>query len=227
MTEGRFRKHFRKAPPETWNDDMIELAEFIDLDEDDREGKFPYIWGVDAKNRLMRVVVSEELVRSTEERRTFWRQLKSLVGVDKVVDLDQVRNQAKAEMAQKLTSSLLALASSGDVSALSDMAAGIPAAGANGGGGNGATADLPADYESVWIESPECTACDECTTIAPGIFRYNDQKQAEVSNPKGGSYKDIVKAAEKCTAGCIHPGTPWNPNEKDLAKLVKRAEKYQ
>ena len=227
MTEGRFRKHFRKAPPETWNDDMVELAEFIDLDEDDREGKFPYIWGVDTKNRLMRVVVSEELVRSTEERRTFWRQLKSLVGVDKVVDLDQVRNQAKAEMAQKLTSSLLALASSGDVSALSDMAAGIPAAGANDGGGNGAAADLPADYEPVWIESPECTACDECTTIAPGIFRYNDQKQAEVSNPKGGSYKDIVKAAEKCTAGCIHPGTPWNANEKDLAKLMKRAEKYQ
>jgi pyruvate-ferredoxin/flavodoxin oxidoreductase len=225
MTEGRFRKHFRKAPPETWNEDMIELAEFIDLDEEDREGKFPYIWGVDAKNRLMRVVVAEELVRSTEERRTFWRQLKSLVGVDKVVDLEQVRNQAKAEMAQKLTSSLLALASSGDVSALSDMAAGAPATGGNGA--NGAEASLPADYEPVWIESPECTACDECTTIAPGIFRYNDQKQAEVANPKGGSYKDIVKSAEKCTAGCIHPGTPWNAGEKDLEKLMKRAEKYQ
>jgi pyruvate-ferredoxin/flavodoxin oxidoreductase len=225
MTEGRFRKHFRKAPPETWNEDMIELAEFIDLDEEDREGKFPYIWGVDAKNRLMRVVVSEELVRSTEERRTFWHQLKSLVGVDKVVDLEQVRNQAKAEMAQTLTSSLLALASSGDVSALSDMAAGTPATGGNGA--NGAAASLPADYEPVWIESPECTACDECTTIAPGIFRYNDQKQAEVANPKGGSYKDIVKSAEKCTAGCIHPGTPWNAGEKDLEKLMKRAEKYQ
>ena len=41
--EGRFRKHFRKAPPETWHDDMLPLAEFIGLEEDDRDGKFPFI----------------------------------------------------------------------------------------------------------------------------------------------------------------------------------------
>ena len=48
-----------------------------------------------------------------------------------------------------------------------------------------------------------------------------------MTNPKGGSYKDIVRAAEKCTAGCLHPGTPWNMAEKDIDKLIKRAEKYQ
>jgi pyruvate-ferredoxin/flavodoxin oxidoreductase len=48
-----------------------------------------------------------------------------------------------------------------------------------------------------------------------------------VIDPKGGSYQDIVKAAEKCTAGCIHPGTPWNPAEAGLEKLLKRAAKYQ
>ena len=145
-----------------------------------------------------------------------------------MVDVEAVANQAKAEMAQKLTSSLLALASGGDVSALTDLAA-APAGGGNGAaapaaGGNGAAM---ADYEPVWVESPECTACDECTDLAPGIFKYNDQDQAEVINPQGGTYKDIVKAAEKCTAGCLHPGTPWNANEKDLEKLIKRAEKYQ
>jgi rubrerythrin len=87
---------------------------------------------------------------------------------------------------------------------------------ANGGG-----------HDAVWIESPECTACDECIEINPKIFAYNDDKKAIVIDPKGGSYKDIVKAAEKCTAGCIHPGTPWNSAEKDLDKLVKRAAKYQ
>ena len=50
--------------------------------------------------------------------------------------------------------------------------------------------------------------------IAPKIFQYNDDKLAEVIDPKGSSFKDIVKAAEKCTAGCIHPGTPWNMGEK-------------
>jgi pyruvate-ferredoxin/flavodoxin oxidoreductase len=84
-----------------------------------------------------------------------------------------------------------------------------------------------ADFEPVWLETPECTACDECTEIAPGIFAYNADKQAEVINPTGGTYKDIVRAAEKCTAGCLHPGTPWDMSEKNVDKLIKRAEKYQ
>jgi pyruvate-ferredoxin/flavodoxin oxidoreductase len=224
LTEGRFRKHFRKAPPDTWNDDMVPLAEFLDLPADDREGRFPYLWGVDGKNRLMRVLVAQELVRSCEERRQFWRQLKSLVGMEKGVDVDALVAQAKAEMAQKLTASLFALATGGNMAGLADFALGAGGAPAAGGNGAGAVAG---DWEPVWIESPQCTACDECTQINPKIFAYNDQKQAVVVDPKGGPYKDVVKAAEKCTAGCIHPGTPWNPAEKDLDKLLKRAAKYQ
>lgn len=223
MTEGRFRKHFRTAPPDTWNESMVPLAEFLDMAEEDREGLYPYVWGVDGKNRLMRALVSAELVRSCEERRAFWTQLRGLCGKLNVVDVEQVRNQAKAEMAQKLTSSLFALATGGNIGALADFATGAAAPAA--GGGNGGAA--PGDWEPVWVETPECTACDECTTINPKIFAYNDQKKVTVIDPKGGPYKDIVKAAEKCTAGCIHPGTPWNPAEKDLDKLVKRAAKYQ
>ena len=227
MTEGRFRKHFRKAPPETWNDKMIPLAEFLDLGEDDREDRFPFIWGVDRKNRLMRVLVSEELVRSTEERRLFWRQLRALAGEYKKVDVDALIARTKAEMAQKLTASLLAMAAGGAPSALLDVAPartggngqGVPAV----GGGSGTAQD----WEPVWVETPECTACDECININPKIFAYNDQKQAIIVDPKAGPFKDVVKAAEKCTAGCIHPGTPSNPGEKDLDKLMKRAEKYQ
>ena len=36
----------------------------------------------------------------------------------------------------------------------------------------------------------------------------------------------VLRAAEKCTAQIIHPGTPADPNEKDLEKLQKRAAKY-
>jgi hypothetical protein len=31
-TEARFLKQFRKAPPETWNDAMVPVAEFLELD---------------------------------------------------------------------------------------------------------------------------------------------------------------------------------------------------
>ncbi len=224
VTEGRFRKQFKRVPQEAWNDDMVPVAEFVAMETDEREGKFPYIWTVDKKDRLQRVVVSEELINSTIERRDFWRQLRSLAGADRKVDVNQIAEQTRVEMAQKLTASLLALATGSAptgnlVTTLTDGAA-APAS-----GGNGASA--PADYEPVWIESPECTACDECLNIAPAIFAYNDQKQAVVVDPKAGSFKDIVRAAEKCTAGCIHPGTPWNPTEAGVEQLVKRAAKYQ
>ncbi len=79
----------------------------------------------------------------------------------------------------------------------------------------------------MWIETPDCTTCDECVEINPKIFKYNEDKKAIVIDPTAGTFEDIVKAAEKCTAVIIHPGTPWNPNEKNLDKLIKRAEKFQ
>ena len=36
----------------------------------------------------------------------------------------------------------------------------------------------------------------------------------------------LVQAAEKCPVGAIHPGTPLNPNEKDLEKWLKRAQAF-
>ena len=224
VTEGRFRKHFRKAPPETWNDNMLPLHEFLELGGEDREDMYPYIWGVDSKNRLIRVMVSEALVRASEDRLHYWRQLKSLTGVDKVIDEDAIADQARAEMAQKLSASLLALVSSGDAAGLLDAAGGIPA---NGAAAAAVGTAVAADYEPVWIDTPECQACDECTQINPKIFAYNDDKKAVVVDPRGGPYKDIVRAAEKCTAECIHPGTPFNAKESGLERLVKRAEKFQ
>ncbi len=223
FTEGRFRKSFKFAPPGTWNDSMVVLHEFLTLDEDDREGQFPYIWAVDGKNRLMRIMVSAEMVASCEERLEYWQQLKSLTRDDVVIDEAAIKAEAKAEAVQQLTSNLIGLALNGDMASIGDTV--LPAASAAPAGGNNASA--PADFEPVWIETPECTACDECTDLNPNIFAYNDAGQAVVKDATAGSFLDIVKSAEKCTAGCLHPGTPYNPNEKNLDKLIKRAEKYQ
>jgi pyruvate-ferredoxin/flavodoxin oxidoreductase len=35
-----------------------------------------------------------------------------------------------------------------------------------------------------------------------------------------------VRCAELCTAGCLHPGTPWNPAEAGLEALMARAAKF-
>jgi pyruvate-ferredoxin/flavodoxin oxidoreductase len=217
-TEARFLKQFKKAPPETWNENMLPLAEFLDLDKDDREGRFPYIWAVDKKNRLMRLLVTEELVRSSEERLNFWRQLRSLAGLDAdLSDSAEVTERVRAELLAKISASLGLGGAVADAAPATGVGAGDTATGVSAAAG---------DYEPVWIETPECTACDECTTLAPKVFAYNDQKLAVVINPKGGKFVDIVKAAEKCTAGCIHPGTPWNMSEPGVEKLMARAAKF-
>ena len=77
-----------------------------------------------------------------------------------------------------------------------------------------------------WIDSEECTACDECTNLNPNMFAYNDNKQAYIKDPNAGTYKDLVKAAERCTAQVIHPGLPKDRNEKDIEQWIKRGEKF-
>ena len=220
LTEGRFAKHFRKAPKDTWNDSMLPLVELMDLDKDEREGLFPYIWAVDKKNQLMRVLVSADLVRSTEERQSFWRQLKGVAGLGKpAVDEEAITSRARADILRQLSASLASLGMPTDAAPVAGAASASSASAVvRASGENG--------YEPVWVDTPECTACDECMKINPKIFAYNEQKKTVVVNPQGGPFKDIVKAAEKCTASCIHPGTPWNPNEPDAAKLLQRAAKY-
>ncbi len=209
LTEGRFAKQFKKAPADTWNDDMVLLGDFLKSSEDERDGKFPFIWSVDKKNQLIRVLVSKEMVLSCEERMQFWKQLKDVAGVGRAVGNEEtIANRVRQELIQMLSSGMSGTASS------SPTTVAVPAA------------SNAADYEAVFIDTPECTACDECMNINPKIFAYNDQKKAVIINPKAGSFLDIVKAAEKCTAGIIHPGTPWNSGEANLDKLKARAAKF-
>jgi pyruvate-ferredoxin/flavodoxin oxidoreductase len=80
ITEGRFRKHYRTAPPETWHDGMVPLHEFLELAAAEREGRFPFIWSVDRERRLSRLLVDRTMVESCEDRRDFWTMLRSLAG---------------------------------------------------------------------------------------------------------------------------------------------------
>ncbi|MCP4092303.1 MAG: pyruvate ferredoxin oxidoreductase [Planctomycetes bacterium] len=77
-----------------------------------------------------------------------------------------------------------------------------------------------------YIDTERCTSCNECTNLNNRLFVYNDQKLAEIGDPKAGTFQQLVKAAEACPVEIIHPGTPLNPKEKDLAKWIKRAEPF-
>lgn len=235
ITEARFRKHFRKAPRDAWNDNMILLSDFLEMSEEDREGKFPFIWAVDRKQHLSRVLVAKPIVESCEERRDFWIMLRDLAGVDiqpkEEVDLEsKIRAEVVNQMAQKLMK--LAGASNGG-----SIDVKVPEAKAGSDSKTESeeveapTAETPApsangDYMAPWLETEDCSSCDECININSQIFAYNEDKKAYIKDPKAGPYSDLVRAAEKCTTEVIHPGLPADRSQKDVDKWINRGEKF-
>jgi pyruvate-ferredoxin/flavodoxin oxidoreductase len=236
VTEGRFRKQFRAAPRDTWNENMMPLAEFLELDEDEREGLFPYVWMADKKGQLMRLVVAQPIVESCEDRRDFWDMLRSLAGENRPSTesmVEDVRQDVVGrimsglmQMAGASGEGLAALASAGAGAAAASTATGGGAAGGGAGAAGAPAAGASGDYLAPWIDTAECTACDECVQLNSKIFEYNADKKAVIKNAEAGPYKDLVKAAERCTARVIHPGLPRNRNEKGIEKWIKRGEKY-
>ncbi|MCB1173292.1 MAG: 2-oxoacid:acceptor oxidoreductase family protein [Leptospiraceae bacterium] len=110
VTEARFAKHFRTAPRDAWNDNMVVLHEFLELDADDREGLFPYIWSVNKKNQLGRVLVSNTIVRSCEDRLNHWRILKNLANLDQTeFDEQGLVQQVQGDMIDRFADALLKL----------------------------------------------------------------------------------------------------------------------
>lgn len=215
VTEGRFRKHFRFAPRDTWTEAMVPLHEF--LDSQDRDGKYPFIWAVDPNGNLQRVLVSLVMVKACEERRDFWVMLKAIARVgESQPEAEDVVDRVRRETFTQLTQGLWRLIDGSE--APSAPSAETPA--------NTPEAEASADYLAPWLETEECTSCDECIKINPQIFAYNDAGKAFISNAKGGPYKDLVKAAEKCTAQVIHPGLPADANEADAEAWIARAQKY-
>jgi pyruvate-ferredoxin/flavodoxin oxidoreductase len=222
ITEARFRKHFRKAPRDTWNENMVVLSEFLEMDKDAREGKFPYIWAVDQKQLLSRVLVAKTMVESCEERRDFWIMLRAIAGVSGTKELpkEDVESKVRAEVVSRIARGLMKMA--GDNGAgIMDLVQDVPKP-----NGNGTPKAAATDAMAPWIETELCTSCDECTKLNPNIFAYNKDKKAFIKNADGGPYMDLVKAAEKCTAGVIHPGLPADRNFADAEKWVKRGEKF-
>jgi pyruvate-ferredoxin/flavodoxin oxidoreductase len=228
ITEVRFRKHFRVAPPDTWNESMVPLAEFLELPEDEREGLFPYVWSVDRNEQLGRLLVAKPMVESCEDRRHFWTMLRALAGEGKPeISREGIEAQVRQDVVGRLAASLMRLAGEGGgesefAAALAGEAAApagpgtAPAEGAAGGG----------DAMAPWLDTEDCTACDECVNLNPAIFAYNDSRKAYIADPAGGPYKDLVKAAERCTARVIHPGLPKDRSSKDIDKWIARGRKF-
>lgn len=150
--------------------------------------------------------------------------------------VERARREAAGEAMQRLAQTLLEI----DLSAAPSQSAAAPATSAapQPPVAAGAPADAAAAKASSaadetdlvprepWITTALCTSCNDCINLNPQMFVYNANKQAVIKNPAAGSYAQLVAAAEKCPARCIHPGLPLDPNEADAEKLIERAKPF-
>lgn len=113
-SEARFRKHFKEAPRDTWNDEtMLPIADYLELAEEDREDIFPFIWTTNDKGQLRRTLMTEQIVTSTIERLNNWRLLKSLAGLDiEELDEESIAANVRVDMISRITGSLVKMATS-------------------------------------------------------------------------------------------------------------------
>jgi pyruvate-ferredoxin/flavodoxin oxidoreductase len=220
LTEGRFRKHFRHLPRDTWNDAMVPLAEYLPLSKETREGKVPFVWVVDREQRLGRLKVDETIVASSEDRRQLWTMLRALAGHQvQPTDAGGAEDSIRRDVVSRIVSGLMKLAdgSGGVQAAVEAMTNEAPSV----------EETLPSgDYLAPWIDTDACTSCDECIRINPDMFVYDNRSHAIIKDANAGTYLQLVKAAERCTASVIHPGLPRDRTAKGVDVLIERARRF-
>ena len=212
-TETRFRKHFRHAPSDTWNDRMVPLAEFLELTPEQRRGRVAYIWSVDREQHLTRLVVAPPMVQACEDRRDFWTMLRGIARSDSpAVTKEAITAEVRGEITQRMLA--------GFTRWLGELDGSVPGPDHPGpdhpdpgpdhpdSGGESPSVDKiaasgmqnvtagpagepSADGERMapWIDSDRCTACDECVKTNPEIFAYDSNKKAFIKDPEGGPYQ--------------------------------------
>ncbi len=164
-------------------------------------GEVPSLLALDGEDRLQKVIVAEPLVREAGRCLDAWRGLQALAKRPQPAP-QPVPSEEKRETVKP-----------------------TPAAAAPASAPAAAEPEKPAS-DAAYIDTPRCTTCEECVKVNPKLFVYDENKQAHITDPKLGTYRDLVEAAENCQVSIIHPGKPLNAAEPGLDELLKRAEPF-
>jgi ferredoxin len=151
-------------------------------------------------------------------------------------ELARVRGEAGAEAVDRIVALLLNLDS-----APIATAAPTPAPAADAPVAEAPVAEAPAEeagveepeedevlgFDEPYITSVLCTTCQECININPRLFRYNENKQAVIADAAAGTFEQLVRAAEKCPARCIHTGVPRDDDSTATDEMIERAQRFR
>jgi ferredoxin len=214
LTDRRHAAHFASVPRARWHDAMLPVADWLALDDAAASQRVPYLWAVDAQDRLHRVLVDAKMMRATRACNLLWRRLQEHAGIhdshaERLLAEERARQAAAPAAAPAAPVAEAAPAASAAAAPVAEDAA--------------APARSP---DEAWIETIRCPSCNECQLINPRMFAYNDNKQAYIKDLAAGTYRQLVEAAESCQVAIIHPGKPRDPNEPGLAELIERAKPF-
>jgi len=238
ICDTRYAKHRVPVALSQWHESMVPVDEHMSLSVEQRGGKVPYVWAIDADSSLHKTVVDEKLLRGARRCLKVWQGLQEIGGIndayvsrilaheratweqEKQAELETLRQDQNSEAppavpAEGAAAEPVVLPVSTETPADTDTAA-----------ASDAEPVASADPDTPYIETPRCTTCNECTQINNKMFVYNDDMQAEIADLDAGSYRQLVEAAEICQVSIIHPGKPRNPDEPGLDELLERAAPF-
>ncbi len=103
-----FAHYFSLVPVIYWTDDLIPLANYLDLPVQETYSKVPFIWVVDAENKLQKAAVALPLVQTSLERLDFWHYLQENAGI-RSFHVEQASEQLRREFEATLEQQLAGL----------------------------------------------------------------------------------------------------------------------
>lgn len=223
LCDRRYAAHFAAVPRARWSDGMLPVAAWLRLPEKSAGDRVPYLWAIDADDRLHRVVVDARLMQSARRCLLLWHRLQEHAGIH---DSHAERLLAKERAAWEVEKQQAVAASAPAAGAAAAPTAAPAAATTPSATAEPAAAEAPPPSDEAWIETSRCPSCNECQIINDKMFGYNENKQAFIKDLAAGTYRQMVEAAESCQVAIIHPGKPWNPAEAGLPELVERAKPF-
>lgn len=229
-SDPRFSSHFASVPAEQWDDEMLPVAAFLEMEAKTRSGKIPYVLLIDENNVLHRAVCDGKLIDAAQRCRERWHSLQELGGINNSYAL-HVLAEAKAAWEIEKQQLLVEAASMPAADNVAVVAATAPVVATEATEAESvveaAAPEAPAaSSDDAWIETIRCTTCNECTELNDRMFAYDADKRAYIKDPDAGTFRELVEAAETCQVAIIHPGKPRNPDEPDLEDLMERAELF-
>jgi ferredoxin len=94
----RLHHHFAVVPNECDIEDLVPVAEFLQMPEEKVHEHVPFVWAVGTGGVLHRVVISRALVQACRDRLNFWHTLQEMAGVrNKHIDNAIAATRAEVE----------------------------------------------------------------------------------------------------------------------------------